>query len=50
VVRAIGAPAGRIVFFDDLAENVEGARAFGLKAIKVASSRDVESALVALGI
>ena len=50
VVRAIGAPAERIVFFDDLAENVESARAFGLKAVKVASSEDVESALVALGI
>jgi putative hydrolase of the HAD superfamily len=50
VVRKIGAPAGRIVFFDDLAENVEAARAFGLRAIQVKSSRDVESALVALGI
>jgi HAD superfamily hydrolase (TIGR01509 family) len=50
VVRAIGAPAGRIVFFDDLAENVEGARTFGLRAVQVSSSRDVESALVALGI
>jgi HAD superfamily hydrolase (TIGR01509 family) len=50
VVRAIGAPAGRIVFFDDLAENVESARAFGLKGIQVGSSRDVEGALVALGI
>jgi putative hydrolase of the HAD superfamily len=50
VIRAIGAPAGRIVFFDDLAENVEAARAFGLKAVQVRSSGDVESALVALGI
>ena len=30
VVKAIGVPASRIVFFDDLAENIEGARAWGL--------------------
>ena len=30
VVKAIGVPASRIVFFDDLAENIEGARARGL--------------------
>ena len=30
VVKAIGVPAERIVFFDDLAENIEGARARGL--------------------
>ena len=30
VVKAIGVPAERIVFFDDLAENIEGARALGL--------------------
>ena len=29
VVKAIGVPAERIVFFDDLAENIEGARARG---------------------
>src|SRR5579859_1603934 len=29
VVSAIGVPAERIVFFDDLAENIEGARARG---------------------
>ena len=50
VVEAIGVPAQRIVFFDDLAENIEGARARGLNAIQVTSSDDVAHALVALGI
>ena len=44
------APAGRIVFFDDLAENIEGARAGGIAAIHVKSAADVASALEALGI
>jgi putative hydrolase of the HAD superfamily len=50
VVRAIGAPASRIVFFDDLAENIQGARAYGLTAVHVKSSEDVANALDALGI
>jgi putative hydrolase of the HAD superfamily len=50
VVKAIGVPASRIVFFDDLIENVEGARAFGLKAVLVNSSGDVADALTALGL
>jgi putative hydrolase of the HAD superfamily len=50
VVRAIGVPADRIVFFDDLAENIAGARARGLKAVQVRSSDDVARALEALGI
>ena len=50
VVKAIGVPAERIVFFDDLAENIDGARASGLKAVHVTSSEDVAGALVALGI
>jgi putative hydrolase of the HAD superfamily len=50
VVAAIGKPASRIVFFDDLADNVEAARACGLKAVHVTSSRDVADALDALGI
>ena len=37
VVKAIGVPAPRIVFFDDLAENIEGARARGLDR----GSRDI---------
>lgn len=50
VVAAIGVPANRIVFFDDLAANVEGARARGLMAVHVTSPRDVGIALKALGI
>jgi putative hydrolase of the HAD superfamily len=50
VVQAIGVPASRIVFFDDLAENIEGARARGLHAVQVNSSADVAAALDALGI
>jgi glucose-1-phosphatase len=46
----MGVPASRVVFFDDLAENVEGARARGLKAVLVKSSRDVADALTALGV
>ena len=50
VVQAIGVPAERIVFFDDLAENIEGARARGLKAVLVNSPDDVARAFEALGI
>lgn len=50
VVKAIGAPAERIVFFDDLAENIDGARAHGLRTVHVRSVDDVAEALAALGI
>lgn len=50
VVKAIGVPASRILFFDDLAANIEGARARGLHAIHVTSTDDVATALTALGI
>jgi FMN phosphatase YigB (HAD superfamily) len=50
VVKEIGVPAGRIVFFDDSADNIEGARARGLLAVHVTSTRDVADALAALGI
>ena len=50
VVNAIGVPASRIVFFDDSAENVAGARAYGLTAVHVKSSDDVATTLAALGI
>lgn len=50
VVKAIGVPASRIVFFDDLAENIEGARARGLQVIHVRTPTDVADALAALGI
>ncbi len=50
VVKAIGVPAERIVFFDDVAANIEGARARGLVAVHVTSPGDVAEALAALGI
>ena len=50
VVKAIGVPASRIVFFDDLADNIDGARACGLTAVHVTSPDDVAHALAALGI
>jgi glucose-1-phosphatase len=50
VVKAVGVSAGRIVFFDDLAENVEGARKVGLTAVHVTCPDDVANALAALGI
>ena len=50
VVRAIGAPASRIVFFDDNADNIEGARLQGLIGVHVASPDDVARTLAALGI
>jgi len=49
VVKAIGVPASRILFFDDSAENIEGARARGLTAVHVTSPDDVTEALAALG-
>jgi len=50
VVGAIGVPASRIVFFDDLAANIEGARACGLMAVHVTTPADVAEALTALGL
>jgi glucose-1-phosphatase len=50
VVKAIGVPAARIVFFDDLMENIEGARACGLTAVHVTSTSDVADALKALNL
>ena len=50
VVKEIGVPAGRIVFFDDSADNIAGARARGLFAVHVTSPDDVAEALAALGI
>jgi glucose-1-phosphatase len=50
VVNAIGVPASRIVFFDDSAENIAGARAYGLTAVHVKSSDDVATTLATLGI
>jgi len=48
VAREIGVSHERILFFDDVAENVEGARAAGLEAIQVRSIEDVRRALTPL--
>jgi len=50
VVNAIGVPAQRIVFFDDSAGNIEGARARGLIGIQVTSMEDVARTLAEMGI
>jgi len=50
VIKAIGVKAERIVFFDDLSENIAGARRQGLIGVHVTSPNDVAKALSALGI
>jgi putative hydrolase of the HAD superfamily len=45
VVDAIGIPAGRILFFDDILANVEGARACGLQAVHVTTPATVAETL-----
>jgi FMN phosphatase YigB (HAD superfamily) len=50
VVDAIGLPAERIVFFDDVVENIHGARAAGLQAIHVTTSAALAEAIDALGL
>jgi len=50
VVREIGAPVDRIVFFDDSPHNIDGARASGLRTVLVKSPADVAEAFAALGI
>jgi HAD superfamily hydrolase (TIGR01509 family) len=50
VVEQIGAPANRILFFDDSEHNIEGARASGLQTVLVTSPADVAEALAALGL
>lgn len=45
VSRAIGVPPGRMLFFDDTAANVAGAKAAGVPTVWVRSPADVESAV-----
>jgi glucose-1-phosphatase len=45
VVRNIGVSANEILFFDDLSENVEGARRAGLQAVHVQSLENAKAAL-----
>jgi putative hydrolase of the HAD superfamily len=50
VVREMGVPAERVLFFDDSLANIEGARASGLQTVHVRSNADVAAALERLGI
>jgi glucose-1-phosphatase len=50
VARRAGFRAAEILFFDDTPENITGARAAGMHAVPVRSSRDVRTALNELGI
>ena len=45
VAELIGVPPERIAFFDDLEENVQGARRAGLRAYTVAGPADIRRAL-----
>ena len=49
-VAAAGVPAGRCLFIDDLEENVRGARAAGLRAVRFKSAAQLKRDLQALGV
>lgn len=48
VVNAMGVSAENVLFFDDLLENVEGAKAAGLQAVHVQSFTDTKNAIESL--
>lgn len=50
VAREVDVPVGSILFFDDLPENVDGARAAGLQAVQVRSPSDVRAKLGEIGL
>jgi putative hydrolase of the HAD superfamily len=50
VCTAMQCKPAEVLFFDDLADNVQAAQAAGLQAVLVRSPRDVESALQAVGV
>jgi putative hydrolase of the HAD superfamily len=50
VLREIGVPAPQVLLFDDLAPNIEGARALGMQAVQVRGPGDVRDGLVACGL
>ena len=50
VVDAIGVDPGRILFFDDMPSNIDGARAAGLQAVQVQGNDDVRAGLRAAGL
>jgi len=45
VARELGVPLERILFFDDTAANIEGARAAGMRAVRVRAPGDVRAAV-----
>lgn len=49
VAERIGVPTSAILFFDDLAENVAGARAAGMQAVQVRGAADVREGLLRYG-
>jgi putative hydrolase of the HAD superfamily len=50
VVNAIGVAAPRILFFDDILANIEGARACGIRAVHVTGRSTVADTLAALDV
>jgi putative hydrolase of the HAD superfamily len=48
VLASIGAHPKRVVFFDDLAEDVVGARTIGMRSFVVGSAADVRTAMATL--
>ena len=47
VVRRMGVDPARVLFFDDLAQNIEGARAAGMQAVLVRGPDDIREGLAA---
>jgi putative hydrolase of the HAD superfamily len=43
----IGVDPGNVIFFDDLAVNIEAAKALGMTAVQVHSPRDVRNCIAA---
>jgi putative hydrolase of the HAD superfamily len=50
VLEAIGVPARQALLFDDLAPNVEAARACGMQAVQVRGPEDVRAGLQERGL
>ncbi len=50
VCEAIGVEPELVLFFDDSAENVAGAKAMGMQAVQVTSIADVRSSLHSIGL
>jgi glucose-1-phosphatase len=50
VVEAIGVPAERILFFDDVLANIEGARACGFQAVHVTTRSTVPEILARMSV